>query len=214
MWLMRPLVTLSQQGFLQQLAVSYVSNGYFFYVTGSIPPGKDALAVDAKIVARYGIGISKWARARRKRAGEASVQYLRHGRFFVLLATHGRHSFFEEEKAVIQDVRRVPVKCFGYALSHRRGHVCVRIEREEFKRLKAHFLELATHRRADGIASEFMRLPFEPYAPVRRQLLTLWRAVNRTRKTAGFEPVPIECIRLRRRIVKPFADHTPESEAA
>lgn len=98
---MKSVATLNVSGFLQQLAVSYVSNGCFFYVTGSVPPGKDSLAVDAKIVACYGIGISKWARARRKRAVEASVQYLRHGRFFVILAAHGRHWFFEEEKAVV-----------------------------------------------------------------------------------------------------------------
>jgi len=211
---MTAVVALSVSGFVQQLAVSYVSNGYFFYVVGSIPPDKYPLTIDAKLIARYGIGVSKWTRARRKRAGEASVQYLRHGRFFVILTTHGRHRFFEEEQAVIRDVRRVPIKCFGYAVSHRRGHVCVRIEREEFKRLKAHFLELAAHRRAETIASEFARLPFEPYAPVRRQLITLWRAVNRVRKTAGFEPAPIECIRMRRRIVKPFGEPAPESEAA
>ena len=33
-------------------------------------------------------------------------------------------------------------------------------------------------------------LPFEPYAPVRRQLVNILRAVNRERQAAGFEPVP------------------------
>ena len=66
--------------------------------------------VDDKLVERYGIGISQWARARRKQAGRANMQYLRHGRFFVLLATHGEHRFFEEEGANVRDVRRRSIK--------------------------------------------------------------------------------------------------------
>src|SRR5262245_44493132 len=87
----------SVAGFIQQLAVAYVGGGYWYYVTGSVPERKDPRVVDEKLVARYGIGLSKWARARRKQAGWASVQYIRHQRFFVLLATHGKHRFFEEE---------------------------------------------------------------------------------------------------------------------
>lgn len=194
----------SVTGFVQQVAVSYLSNGYVFYVAGSVPEGKDPRAVDAKLIDRYGIGVSKWTRARRKRAGEASLQYIRFGRFFLLLATHGIHRFFDQETSSLRDVRRVPIKCFGYSLSQKRGHAHVRIEREEFKQMKAHFLELAVHRQAESVAAAIAALPFEPYAPVRRQLLQLWRAVNRARKAAGFERVPVTCIRTRRRVVQPF----------
>jgi hypothetical protein len=54
------------------------------------------------------------------------------------------------------------------------------------------------------MAHEFSKLPFEPYAPVRQQLLIILRAVNRARKAAGLEPVPWTCIRLKRRIYRPF----------
>src|SRR5262245_16793792 len=87
----------SVEGFVQQRAVSYLGNGYWFYVTGEIPEGKDPAKVDEKLLARYRIDLSKWARARRKRAGFANLQYIRFERFFVLLATHGVHPFFEEE---------------------------------------------------------------------------------------------------------------------
>lgn len=193
------------QGFIQQLAVSYVSHGYFFYVAGAVPIGKDPRSVDAKLVERYGIGITKWARARRKRAGTASLQYIRHQRFFLIIATHGEHRFFQDEKKAVRDCRRVPIKCFGYAISSKRGHVHVRIEREEAKRMTAQLIELGLHWKAETVARAFLRLPFEPYAPVRRQLLMAWRQVNKRRKTAGFDPVPIDCIRMRRRIVEPFA---------
>ena len=81
-------------GFVQQLAVSYVANGYYFFATGVIPEGKDARHVDEKLSAKYGIDVSKFTRARRKAAGRANVQYLRFDRFFALVATHGIHDFF------------------------------------------------------------------------------------------------------------------------
>ena len=33
-------------GFLQQLAVAYITHGYWFYVVGEIPEGKDPVTVD------------------------------------------------------------------------------------------------------------------------------------------------------------------------
>ena len=47
-------------------------------------------------------------------------------------------------------------------------------------------------------------MPFEPYAPVRKQLLGLLRLVNARRQAAGYANIPPTVLRLRRRIVKPF----------
>jgi len=192
------------EGFVQQLAVSYIGNGYFFYVTGRIPDRKDPRAVDRKFIAQYDLTASKWARARRKRAGLANVQYIRHERFFVLLATHGKHPIFEGEANLIRDARRVSIKFAGYSVSFRGGHTHVRIEQEQYKLVKSYLLDLAVRRSAESIESVLRGLPFEPYAPVRRQLLNILRGVNRARQVAGFKPVRGECLRLRRKIVKPF----------
>jgi len=188
----------SLAGFIQQLAVAYVAHGYWFYARGWIPIDKDPEAIDRKLIDRYGIDVSKWERARRKRAGLANLHYLRFGRTFVLIATHGQHA------AVIRDIRRVPFKHGGYSVSYRNGHASVRIDQETYKRMKAYLVELALRRPADALVAELGMLPFEPYAPVRRQLLNLHRAVNRARKTAGLSEVPVECLRLRRRLVRPF----------
>lgn len=206
--------TTTLAGFIQQLATSYLRHGYYFYVLGLVPAEKDPARIDEKLVDRYDVAISKWDRARRKRAGLANVQYLRFQRHFVLLATHGEHRFFAEEKARLRDVRHVALRVGGYALSIRQGHVRVAIELEEYRRLKAYFLEVATHRRAEVLASELGALPFEPYAPVRRQLLCILRAVNRARAEAGFEPVTKWCFRFKRRIVRPFAPDMIEEEPA
>jgi hypothetical protein len=191
-------------GFIQQVAVAYVGRGYFFYVLGEIPERKDPHAVDERIIAKYAISVGKTSRARRKAAGLANLQYLRYRHAFVLLATHGRHSFFEQEGRFIRDAREVPIKFGGYSIGYRSGHPHVRIEQWRYLELKAYFADLAVHRARDGVEEEFRRLPFEPYAPVRSQLRCVLREVNRRREFAQYDPIRASCIRVRRRIVRPF----------
>jgi hypothetical protein len=195
------------EGFVQQLAVSYVANGYWFYVSGIVPERKDPRAVDRKLISKYGIDISKWSRARRKAAGLANLHYLRHGRFFVLIATHGKHAFFDEERSTFKDVRETPIKFASYSISFRGGHPHVRIERETYLALKTYLTGMALRAR-ERLEREFRSLPFEAYAPVRRQLLSMLGAVNRKRREAGFEELPLTCLRLKRRQVKPFGGET------
>ncbi len=216
----------SLEGFVQQLAANYLPHGYWFYVTGSIPLEKDPAMVDEKLLTKYGIAISRQERARRKQAGRANLHYLRWNQFWVLLASHGEHPFFALEGDMVRDVRRLPIQVGGYSLSVRRGNflkkldadepavpdsklrVRVQIARGEYQRLRAYFLSLAVHRSLDTLSQEFWRLPFEPYAPVRRQLLNLLRVVNQARKEAGYELLTPEVIRYRRRIVRPFEPNT------
>gem|GEM_PF-691160 len=208
--------TTSLEGFVQQIACCYLRHGYWFYVTGHIPANKDASLIDQRLTEKYGIAVSDSTRARRKRLGQAKMQYLRFGRTFVLLATKGQHMFFETELKSIHDIRHTPLKIGGYSISYRRGgrtqdgakdhswHAHVEIERRRYLELKAWLLELAMHRSPEYLARAFYQIPFEPYAPVRRQLLNIHRAVNHSRKQAGFSRIPIEVIPLRRRIVRPF----------
>lgn len=199
-------------GFVQQVAVGYLAHGYFFYVAGVIPEGKDARAVDEKLVERYGIDVSKWARARRKRSGLANVAYLRHGRFFLLMATPGSHRLFEEEAKGIRDARRVPIRFASYSLSHRGGHPHVRIAEPTMRDLKEALRGLALKRSAEDLGEILHRLPFEPYAPVRSQFCELLRLVNRLRLLAGLQAVPKTVLRLRRSPLRVF--DSPWSEAA
>lgn len=134
------------------------------------------------------------------------------------MATHGKQRFFDEESD-IRDVRRSPIRYAGYSISYRRSgmrerlrdghsevkwHSHIQIDRPRYLEYKDHILEIATRRTAEQLAAEISRLPFEPYAPVRRQLLTILRAANLTRKTAGLEQLPYDVLRYRRNIVKPF----------
>lgn len=199
----------SVPGFVQQLAVAYIARGYFFYTAGHIPPGKRPEDVDQKLLTRYGIPMSRWQRARRRLTGRASLQYMRYGSFWLMIATHGKHEFFEREKTVLRDVRREPIAFAGYSIGYRRGtddrfHVSVRIHQNEYRWLKQFMVQFARNATREEVEEEFSRLRFEPYAPVVRQLFSVLRAVNRARAELGLEPVPAECVRTRRRVIKAF----------
>ncbi|MGH8247755.1 MAG: hypothetical protein ACREUU_15145 [Gammaproteobacteria bacterium] len=195
----------SVAGFIQQLAVAYVAHGYWFYVTGKVPAHKAPRAVDTKLIARYALDMSKWTRCRRRKNGTASVQYLRHGRFFILVATHGRHEFFTAEASRILDIRRVPLRYASYAVSCRlfldKWHATVRLDAGVFRNMKAQFTSLALHADTEQLTQAFRRLPVEPDAAVRRQLFELLHAVNRARHSAGLQPIPTTALRLHRRSV-------------
>ena len=204
------------EGFVQQL-VSYVSSGYRWYVTGRIPGRKDPANVEARLVEKFGIELSDSQRWRRSGRGEANLRLLRYGRFFVLIATPpmGKHVFYEEEGHLIRDIRKSPIRLEGYAVSSRRDgslrrkgqerwRVHVRLTREALEEQRARFFYLAVHRRREALEEAFAAFPYEPYAPIRRQLLGILRDVNAKRKVAGYELLPTSCLRLRRRQVKPF----------
>jgi hypothetical protein len=194
----------SIEGFIQQLAVCYVGRSYFFYVTGEVPAWKDPRTVDAKLIRQYDIDSSKWSKARAYHdSGEAKLQYLRYGRFFVILASDGSHHFLRREARCIRDARRVPIKFAGYSVSFRGGHACVRIAVEHEKTLKTQLVERALEPR-EALEATVYTLPFEPYKPIRQQLLTIVREVNRVRARAGLEALSDMCIRYRRKIVRPF----------
>jgi hypothetical protein len=212
----------SVEGFVQVLATNYLPHGYWFYVSGIVPEGKDPELVDEKLIDRYGVAISRQGRVRRKHAGLANLQYLRFGRFWLLLATHGRHEFFERERSSLKDARRTPIQFCGYSISVKRGghlrksdpnspaapdsrlRVRVQIAREVYRELRAWFLEIATRRSPEALGRELFKVPFEPYAPVRQQMLNLLRLVNRARHAAGLSRLSPKVLRFRRQIVKPF----------
>ena len=191
-------------GFIQQAAVYYIQRGYYFYVLGRVPKGTRCRQIDRKILAKYEINLSKFQRYRLKKKGLASIQYLRYRDTFLLLATEGEHPFFAAEETAIQDARVSPLRVFGYAITHQNGRVLVGLDEETYRHLKADFLRLALRRTPHTLARKFWSLPFEPYGPVYRQVLSICKAVNCKRKTGGLPLVPSSTLRRLRRSYRPF----------
>ena len=82
--------------------------------------------------------------------------------------------------------------------------VRVQIARSTFRDMKAEFVELAGRRRADFLAERFFNIEYEPYAPIRQQLLKILFHVNQLRKKRGLNRISPKVIRFRRKVVKPF----------
>ncbi len=213
----------SPEGVVQLIAASYLRHGYYWYVTGRIKEGKDPLEVDRKLIAKYGIDISEWKRAQRKKRGLANVHYLRYGRWFILLATEGHHQLKQPasqggEGHHVKDCRRQPIRFEGYSISYRRAghtpkgggspkwHAHVRIDGPTYNQLKAFFLDRACHRSVENLAADFARIPFARYAPICRQLFNILRAVNAVRRKMGYAPTLHNALRLRRQPVAIYAE--------
>lgn len=155
---------------------------------------------------------------RRKIAQRATIKE----RVWIILATHGHHRFFEDESQNIRDAHKVPILIGDYSLSVKQGgflrkdsadtepvhdgrlRTRVQISRERYREMAAYFLERACHRSVENLAKELWCVPFEPYAPVRRQMLNLLRLLNQKRQTTGFEKIPPTVLRYKRYIVSPF----------
>lgn len=209
-------------GFVQILACNYLPHGYWFYVSGRVPEGKPPHVADRKLMEKYGVALSRGQRARRKQAGTSNLHYLRFDRDWLLLATHGHHRFFLDEGDRVCDVRKHPIHFAGYSLTIRRGEylrkeagadaapvdgryrVRVQIAREQLRVIKPHLLDLCIRRGPEWLAYELWNLPFEPYAPVRKQLLGMLRLINARREAAGRTRISTDVLRYQRRIVKPF----------
>ena len=216
---------------VQLIAASYLRHGYYWYVTGKIPDGKDPSHIDRKLIAKYGIDVSEWERTRRKKSGLANAQYLRFERWFIIMVTEGHHPLKSPtrqggEKEQLRDARRAPISFRGYSISYRRSgitpkgadpkddsvrkwHAHVRIDEPTYRQLKAHFIDRACHRSPENLTRELAAIPFARYAPIRRQLLTLLRMINEARKPLGFEQLPYSALNLRRVPVKVYASSQP-----
>ena len=203
----------SADGFVDQL-IRYIGTGHYFYVTGRIPDKKAPESIDRKLLDRYEIEMPRWQRSRKKQAGIASVHYLRFERFFILLASHGHHRFFDEhDETQLHDCRRVGIKFEGYSIRYRysdhtkKWHTLVRLDAETYKNLKAYMTDLATKRAKDDLEDALRSVWFQPYRPVREQLLNILRAVNRKRKVTGLAPIDWrKSIRQKRRKAAVFLE--------
>ena len=210
----------SLEGFVQQVAVSYIARGkYFFYVSGRVPRRLTPHQQDDRMVKKYDVAKSKWARyRRRKRSGPdgkplANVQYIRHREFWFLLCTEGHHPFFEEHtkrdllgrvvEREFHDVRTRPIVYGGYSISYGVRGVSVRLSERAYEALRREYLGMAKCRR-EQLEREFRRFPYDAWGGTLKQAFTILKAVNQERRSLGLTVVPNACIPVKRRSVKPF----------
>lgn len=195
----------SVEAFVQHVGVTLLRSGYVFYVTGVVPKKRRPCEVDAKMIGKYGVTASKFTRARRKRAGLPNAHYLRHGEFWVCLATAGHQRFFAEEGEAVRDARKVPIKYGGYAVGFYEGKPSIRIDEGTYLNLRAYLEDIATKRSAEALGKMFYNLPFRPYRGIRTQLFQILEGVNAARVAAGLAEVPKTSIRFYRKPIRIFS---------
>ncbi len=74
--------------------------------------------MDQNIVSKYEIDLPRREQAYRKQQGLAAVRYLRHERFFVILATQGRHAFKAGHANQLRDIRKDRLLYGGYSVRY------------------------------------------------------------------------------------------------
>jgi hypothetical protein len=99
----------SMEGLIQQVALSYLRHGYWWYVTGVVPVRKEPAEIDHNILSKYDIRKDWRFIAHNKQRGLANLQYIRHGRFYIIMASKGFHEFKDREAKRIRDARHCPI---------------------------------------------------------------------------------------------------------
>lgn len=207
----------SVAGFVQRLVV-LSQRGYRYFLQGEVPARRIPEEVDAKLLAKYDLRLTRRQRAYRKSRGVANGHYVRLGRSWVLLGTSRQFFLDIDANESPRDLRESPIRVCGYSISLRRDgsarrrgeerlRASVRLDERTASEVRAFFEDLSVHRSKERLAAEFWRATneWEPYAPVHRQFRAiLWR-VNARRNQAGFERVPLSCLRVHRRLPKHFA---------
>lgn len=220
------------EGFLQQLAVAYVSNGkYFYYYSDVVKAGRKPEATDRFWVEEFGVGISRWAKARRRQKGLANYQYIRWGRFYVLLVSRGDRSELPERvRKRLRDCRRSPIRFSCYRVSYKpdrssqktlkrkgrvgkpEGHVSVALTEREYEKLSARAMEIALGE-IHQVEQFFKNLEYTPFKPIQQQTRQVWRKVNRERKSAGLEPLSEQCLKWFKVQCFPFGNPEKNEES-
>ena len=204
----------SLNALVKQIAVHTLRWGYWWYLTGVIPEGKDPQKIDRKLMDKYKANVSMSTRNRRKHAGLANARYYRLGRQFFLFTTWGESPIWKYEKNNLRCIRRpprnfekrtgytgkfpfVPLQVGSYSISYKPGgrtrkgrvdpqwHSHVELSRDCYRNLKAEFLELSTKMSTEELGLKFYEMSYEPYAPLYRQLLKIVRDVNKRRHLYG-----------------------------
>ena len=207
-------------GFVGQI-VRYVSSGHYFYVRLPIPEGKDPEAVDEKLLRLYDIARPAWRRERRNLKKSAGIHYLRYDRLAVIMLTKGRHDdFYRDHATAVTDIRRKALKVFGYSIrfgfstEEKRMKVFVRLDDERCRELREHLLAIATwesFRETKRFERELQRLPVQVYEPVFRQLCTILKWVNQSRRRRGFDAIDFGCLPCKVQPTSVFVENDSQS---
>lgn len=195
-------VAASPGAFVRQIVASYLPHGYHYYVAGHVPDRdvNQPERVDRVLAAKYGVCVSKSVRSGLRRGGNASIRYLRHERFWLLISTDGKRGLGQHHTYVHHFGRR-PLTFHGYAIRLIDSKPMVYVDRVEYRHIKQTLMSICSRDRyrdqrymAATIRNLFL---FEPYMGVLEQFVRLMRQINKKRSGCGFQKIPLSMVTLR-----------------
>ena len=204
--------TKSINAFVDQI-VRLLGKGYFRCIRVRIPDHKDPRAVVDKVLGLYDVRQPRWRRERRNLKASAAVHLVWFDRMFVLMLSKGRHDAIEaDHHKNLLNLNRTALNVFGYSIKRdvRSRKTNIRLTPEVYRKVNAHMATIAvwdSYRKAERLEREFRRLPYQPYAPVFGQLVSIVKKTNVLRKHRGFEAISVErSLRKFRSIQKVFVE--------
>ncbi len=216
---MYPCVASSPLAFINQLAYAYIDYGYRFYVTGVVPKRLTPSELDARLIEKFGLDITRDQRSRQRACGDGSIHYLRYERFWVLISTPAKNGnpFFIQNtepktgQRLWQDVWKRAITFHGYAIRAPAGELLIQMDRHEFKRLKNELLELAKFVSAERLTT-FIRQQFryEQYPSVQEQLYRLVETLNQRLKRSGLGRIEFSQLKRGRKVARGRRLYAPE----
>jgi hypothetical protein len=193
-------------------ASNLATHGFIFWTTFAIPPDADLHAVDCKMLLLYDAHLPKEKQYRRRKAGLATVKYVRHGNVGLLMATKGENPFFSREP--FRDIRTAPLVIAGHSIRVRRdtGKMCVRIHREAQRRLVRRLVENARLPLGE-LERMIWNLDLLPYKGVKAGVFAALRELNACRR--AFRLLPVNWKKCVRKSLPtgPIFDATPPEVA-
>ena len=152
---------------IRRLTKYYLPHGYYFFTTSTVPEHKDVAQVDRNIIEKYGLAISRTARSRDKAKGVARVQYLRHERQIILVATSGDHGFFDDKS--VRDCRLTPLPVWYYWITATQKRYHVKVCPESYHAVREKLIRLAEGGKEEAAIEAFHALPWLNYPDIRKQ---------------------------------------------
>lgn len=195
-------VATSPEAFVRQVMASYLPNGYHYYVAGHVPHRYKQCPerIDQVLSQKYFTNLSKSTRSNLRAGGQASIRYLRHNQFWILICTHGRGGLRATHRYVNHFADR-PLTVYGYAIRLVGAKPMAHVQREEYRHIKEKLFSLCTkeqYQNPNYMAATIRNLfPFEPYAGVLQQFGLLMRQINLKRGRRRFEKIPLTRVTLR-----------------
>ena len=195
-------VATSPEAFVRQVMASYLPNGYHYYVAGHVPHRYryDPERIDQVLSQKYFTNIGKSTRSGLRAHGQASIRYLRHDQFWILVCTKGSNGLRATHRYVNHFSDR-PLTAHGYSLRLVGDKAMAHVQREEYRQIKEILLTLCIkqqYQNPNYMAATIRNMfSFEPYAGVLQQFGLLMRQINRKRGKRGFEKIPVTMVTLR-----------------